>query len=233
MLVALVPDLGTECGQGIDAGMEGVLRQVRIGDVTLLAEHPQDAVQTPASTVLDGVAESLARRGLADQGIVDLLAALLQSLHDTAGPVDGRSFFVACNQKGDGSAMVRMILDERLHRRDHGRERAFHVAGAAPEETAVADGRLEGGRVPLLGRAGRNHVRVAGEAEERAVLAASGPEVGDLPERHLLDPKSDRGQPLGHECLTARVVGCDGRAADQLARQIQGRGHRHQPSSLS
>ena len=102
--------------------------------------------------------------------------------------------------------MVRVLRHEGLGGGDHCRQLALHVAGPAAIEDAVANFRDEGVGLPLVERAGRDDVRMPREAEDRAGIAAAGPEVGHLAEDHGLDSKAERCQARGHEVLTAGVI---------------------------
>ena len=66
--------------------------------------------------------------------------------------------------------MLRVGGDEGFAGGDEGRERAFHVGSATAIEQSVADRRHERIGGPLVERAGRNDIRMAGEADEQGVL---------------------------------------------------------------
>jgi hypothetical protein len=73
--------------------------------------------------------------------------------------------------------------------------------------------------MPLLARPGRDDVSVPGEAQQRALLAADGPQVRDRAERHALDAKSRCRQTLRDEIEAAVIFGTDGWSADQFLRE--------------
>ena len=109
------------------------------------------------------------RRRLADDAVVDALAARGEPLDHLDGAVDRRAFLVGGEQQRDRAGRVGMRGDERLDRRDERGERALHVGGAAAVEPAVALGRARTGReCHCVERAGRHDVGVAGEADQRA-----------------------------------------------------------------
>lgn len=62
-----------------------------------LDHHPPR--QGAAAAVADGVAKNQRRGGLADDGVVDLLAFGFQPLDHAAGAIDGRAFLVAGDQQ--------------------------------------------------------------------------------------------------------------------------------------
>ena len=121
----------------------------------------------------------------------------------------GRAFLVAGDQEGDLAAVVRVVLHEALAGDHHRGQAAFHVGGAAAAEHAVGvDQRLERLVLPLLHRAGGDHVGVAGEAQYRAILGTVGsPEVVDVFKTHRLQLEAHGAQAVHHLRL---AVGIDG-----------------------
>ena len=81
---------------------------------------------------------ALDRRRLADDAVVDALAARGEPLDDADGAVDRRAFLVGGEEQRDRAGRGRVRGDEGLDRRDERRERALHVGGAAAVEPAVA-----------------------------------------------------------------------------------------------
>jgi hypothetical protein len=138
----------------------------------------------------------------------------------------GRAFLVTGDQEGDAALVLRMVGDEALDGDDHRRQAAFHIGGATSAEHALLiDQRGEGGVLPGLQRAGGHYVGVAGEAQHRTVLLAVGrPEVLHVFDAHVLDLEAERTQAAHHQLLTALVKRGDGRAANQVAGEFQGRG---------
>jgi len=174
---------------------------------------------------VNGVSNLWARRGsggLADDAIVDALAALLQALDDAHRAVHGRAFLVGGDQQGDGARVSGPLGDELLHRHDERRDGGLHVGGAASVQPAVAHGRHEGVGVPLLEGAGRHHVGVAREAEQRPSAAAPRPQIGDAAHAGVLALKAGLGEALGQQRLATRVGGRDGPAGDQLPGKFEG-----------
>ena len=115
-----------------------------------------------------------------------------------------------------------MLLDEICKRDDKGRQRAFHVGGAAAVQHAVAYGRHEGIAVPLLDRAGRHHVGMAGEAHQRARRAAARPQVVDAAHADFFADEAERLEHSDQQVEAAGVFGRDRRAGDQLFGEFQG-----------
>ena len=91
-----------------------------------------------APAVLDHVAGALDRGGLADDAVVEPLAARLELFADHHRAIDGRAFFVAGEQEGDRQAGVGLRGQKFFDGHDHGGQRGFHVAGAAAVQLAVA-----------------------------------------------------------------------------------------------
>ena len=172
--------------------------------------------QRSAAADLDGVAEALVARGLADDAVVDLLAAGLEHLHHAPGAVHRRAFLVARDQVGDAARMVRMARNESLGRDDHRRQAALHVGRAASVEHAVAHDGLERIGVPFLARSGRDHVRMAGEAEHGPRRTAAGPEVVDRGVGQALVAEPEGRQPGADDVEAAVIFGADRGSAEQV-----------------
>jgi hypothetical protein len=206
--------------------MEGILGQMRIGHMALFAVDGQEARETAAPSVLDRIPQLLATRRLADQGIVDVLAALLEPLDDLGRAVDCRAFLVAGEKKRDRAWMARVRGDEGLDRRHHGRDRALHIRRAPSVEHPVANDRVEGVGIPEIQRPGRHHVGMSGQTQQWSLGAAPRPEIRDLAEGHRLDGEADRRQTLGDEFLTALILGRDRGTADEFTGQFERGRHR-------
>jgi hypothetical protein len=207
-----------------ERGREGVHRvvgEVGVGDVALHAVHREPARERAAPADLDRVAERFVAGGLAHHAPVDLLAARLQHLDDAPGSVHGRPFLVAGEQEGEGAAVVGMPGQEALGGRDHGGEPALHVRGPAAVEHAVADHGLERVGLPVLARTGRDHVGVAGEAQQRPAAAVDGPQVVHRAVLQALVAETEGRQAFGDHVEAAAVLGTHGRSPQQLFGQGQ------------
>jgi hypothetical protein len=121
-----------EFGDGRCGQMDRVLRQMRVGDVSLNALDGQLPGERAAAAVLDHVAEGVDRRRFADDAVVDRLAAALQGVGDGDGAVGGVAFLIGSEQEGDRTAMRGMCGDEGFARRDEGGQRAFMSAAPRP-----------------------------------------------------------------------------------------------------
>jgi hypothetical protein len=168
----------------------------------------------------------LTARRLADQGIVDVLAALLEPFDDLDRAVDCRAFLVAGEQEGERTRMVRVRGDEGFDRRHHGRNRTLHIRRAPTMEHPIANDRVEGVGIPEIQRSGRHHVGMSGQTEQRSRGPAPRPEIRDLAEGHRLDGEADRRQTLGDEFLTALVLGRHRATADEFTGQFERERHR-------
>ena len=213
----------SQCRRG---EMNGILRQMRIGDVALHALDGQLAGERAAAAVLDRVAQPAHRGGLADDAVVEQLAARLERRADPDGAVDREAFLVGGDEESDRSRMRGPRGDELLAGHHHRGQRGLHVGGAAAIQLAVTHVRFEGVRMPLLQRAGRHHIGVAGEADHRGCAAAPRPQVlhprRAIAEWHRLDRKTDPRQSFGNHRLTTAVLRRDGIARDQVAGEREG-----------
>ena len=98
-------------------------------------------VSAAAPADLDRVAQRVRVGRLADEAVVEALAARLRPVEQLDGAVDGGPFLVAGDQEGRSSrrrpAAVRATIGRAPPRRS--RDAALHVDGAAPVEHAVGD----------------------------------------------------------------------------------------------
>lgn len=97
--------------------------------------------------------------------------------HDLDGAIHGGAFFIAGQQKADGTAMSGMLADEVFACGDHGRQTPFHVGGATAVQMTVAHARNEGMGLPMVKGTRRHYIGVAGEHEQRAGIAAPRPAI--------------------------------------------------------
>ena len=119
--------------------------------------------------------------------------------------------------------------DEARGRRGKGRDRAFHVGGAAAIEPAIDDLRRERIDAPALAPADRHHVAMAGEAEMLAWPLAGelGVEVVDPRRPRRLERHAPAGEANGlqrarERIQRARIRRRHARAADQRLRERDG-----------
>ena len=135
--------------------VDRVFRKLRIGDVALHAFHRERAGERAAAAVLDHVAELADRGRLADDAVIEFLAALRERLDHAHRAVDGGPLLVGSEQHRDRAGVIGMLADEIRDRRDERRDRGFHVGSAAAVEHAVPDRRRERVALPQC-RAGRS-----------------------------------------------------------------------------
>ena len=166
-------------------GAHGIIGEMRIGDVALLADEPEPSRQRAAAAVLDRVAERRDAGGLAEHAMVDALAARPQQLDEADRAVDRRAFLVAGQKESD-----RAFAGARRRKAQGGGERggdaALHVGRAAPPQLALGDFRAERVMAPARNVAGRHDVGVAGEGEARRGGPEAGVEVLDIAEAQRL-----------------------------------------------
>ena len=77
----------------------GVFRQMRIGDMALLAVHHQTTRQRPATTDFDHIAQAFRVGWLAQNAMVKPLAARFSPFEQFNGAVDGRAFLITRDEK--------------------------------------------------------------------------------------------------------------------------------------
>ena len=103
---------------------------VRISDVPLHARHLDPHVDRAAAADLDRVAEPVDRRRLADQDHVRPDLPLVEPVDDPRRALGRIAFLVA----GDQQRQRAGGFAEARQRGDIGRDRAFHVVGAAADQ---------------------------------------------------------------------------------------------------
>ena len=161
--VAPVPLGGSHFGQRRQGLVDGVARQLRVGDVALDAAHGELAAERAATAVLDHVARLFDRCGFAHDAVVQRFATGFELLHHHFGAVNRRAFLVAGQQEGDGNLRVWVSGQKFFHRHDERGDGGFHVTGAAAKELAVLVRGRERVTAPLRQRAGGYHVGVPGK----------------------------------------------------------------------
>ena len=223
--VAVVPAGGREFGERRRQHVHRVAGQVRVGHMPLHALYGQPSREGAAPPVLDRVAEPVDRGRLADDAVVDCLAAGAQGFHHLGRAVGRRAFLVRGQQQRDRPAVVRLRAHELLGGHHESGDRALHVRGAAPDEDAIAERRREGVRTPLVERPGRNDIGVPRKDEYRRGAAAPQPEVRHAVAGDGLSDEAQRRQSRGDQRLAAAVIGRDGLPGDQFAGEFEGRVH--------
>src|SRR5690606_36775951 len=99
-----------------------IVSKMRVGHVPLNTLHRQYDPQRATPTILDEVTDLAGRGGFADDAPGDLGVSGFEPLNHLDGPIDGRSFFIAGNQKTDAAAMVAMLRYKIFTGHDHGRQ---------------------------------------------------------------------------------------------------------------
>jgi hypothetical protein len=160
------------------------------------------------------------RGRLADDAVVDRLAALAQGLGDGDRAVDGVAFLIGSEQEGDRAAVLGPGGDEGFGGGDESGQRSLHVGGAAPVQHALLAQRLEGVAVPLFERAAGDDVGVAGQTEQRAAAAAARPEVADRAALDELAAEADGFQAAGDDRQATGVVGGQRATGDELLGEL-------------
>ena len=224
IFVAIVPVRRCELGQRRRGQMNRIFGQLRIRDVTLHATHDERAGQGSAPSVLDHVAEPGGGSRLADDAVVQTLAARLQRFDHAHGAVHRYAFLVGGNQESDRARVLRMRRHKPFDCRHECGDRGFHVGRTAAVEKAVTLDRLERIAVPLIERTCRNDVGMSGETNHRCGGSAPCPEIVDATETQVFDLEADACEPICEHVLAAAIVRRHRAPGDQLTRELQGGG---------
>ena len=223
MVIAFVPLEDDQFGNGRCCAVDGIIRKLRVSDMTLLAMDPEVAVQGPAATDFDHVARLLPAGRFTNKTPVDLFTLFIQVFEDLDGAVDRRPFFIAGEEKGDRTRVSGILFHESFARRDHGGNAAFHVGCAPAVEVTVAGDGLKGIRFPLLQGAGWHHIRMSGKYKQWSPGTMACPEIVNVIKSQLFDPETDLLQTPGKQRLATPVLRRDRRAADQFTGEFQDR----------
>ncbi len=176
MLGAVVHPCAVDGCQHADQARDRVVGPLWIRGVPLNAVDAQPTVEAAAPTYFDNLAERRRAGRLADQAGIQPFASIGQPFKHLDGAVDGRPLLVPGDQQAD-RPIQRPRLQVAADGGDEAGDRCLHVAGASPNQAAVADLGSEGVDGPIGDVARRNHVGVAGEAEVRRRLADSGVQI--------------------------------------------------------
>ncbi len=226
VLRSLVPHAGRQLGERRCKCVNRVFSEMRVGYVSLNAMDGEPSTEGPAAAHLDGVANGLLARRLADDAPVDPLFSGGEGLDHTLRAVDGRSFLIARDQESDRALVLGMGGNELLGSRHHGGQAALHVRGAAAEQKPVPDGGLKRIRAPLFERARWDHVGVPSETEHRSAGAVRRPEVLHAAVAQALDSEAGRLEPPDHDFLATFIRRGHGPPGHQILSQLKGLRHR-------
>src|SRR5690606_28796111 len=102
--------------------MDRIVSKMRVGHVPLNTLHRQYAPQRAAPAILDDVTDLAGSGGFAADAPGDLGVSGFEPLNRLDRSIDGRTFFIAGNQKTDAAAMVGMLRYKIFTGHDHGRQ---------------------------------------------------------------------------------------------------------------
>src|SRR5215510_13246666 len=135
MRAALVERLVHERAHDAHDAADRVVGTVRIGDMALLAVGRERAVERAAPPDLYDVAQRLRAGRLAENAVVEGLAALGRPVEQLDRAVDRDVLLVAGDEEGDRARKLATDAGEIIERRRHeAGDAALHVDGAAAEQ---------------------------------------------------------------------------------------------------
>jgi hypothetical protein len=167
---------------------------------------------------------------LAQDGVIEFLAARRRPLQQLDGAIDRDAFLVTSDEERDRALRLAAVRGQIVERRRHlAGDRALHVDRTAAVEHAVGDLAGERRMGPFRVVARRHHVGVAGEHEMRRRRADARVEVLDRVGAGLLEGHAMHREPCVPEHARdhrerAALRGRHRGAADQLARERYGIG---------
>ena len=177
--------------------MNGVFRQMRIGDMALFAVDGQRARQTAAPPVFERVAQSGNGGGFADNAVIDMFATCFERIDHFGGAVVRVAFFIGGDEQGEAAVKLRMGGGEAFAGGHETSNSGFHVGCAARVQFAVVFGGGERVERPLPHIACGHDVGMAGKAEQGGCAAQPGIEIFGVAEVHFFDLETDGAQALG------------------------------------
>jgi hypothetical protein len=189
------------------------------------------AAHRAAPAILDHVAGALYAGGLAHNAGVDLFAARGQPFTYLHSAVQCGPFFIAGQQKSQVDGRIRLVRDKLFAGHHHRGDGGFHIAAAAAIQIAIAVRGHEGGRGPLVQRAGGHDISVTRKHERldarcRSQCLALGPQIahakmiGAAVDEVTL--KAQRLEAGGNDVHAACVVRRNAFTGDELFGKAQG-----------
>ena len=180
VLAALV-ERRLQRGDQRDQPADRIVGAIGIGDVALTAQHHERAVERAAAAGLDGVADDFDIARLAENAVVECLAALGRPLQKLDRAVDGDALLVAGDQERERAVFRPAAIGREMIERggDETGNAALHIDRAAAVKLVAGD--FAGERRVMPGRfvAGRHHIGMAGEYEIGLPLADARVEIVD------------------------------------------------------
>src|SRR4029078_10299549 len=105
-----------------------IVRALRIGNVALLSRHNEMAIEGSAAADLDRVPERVLIAGLAQDAVVEFLAALGHPFQELWRPIDRNAFLIAGDEEGNRALRLAVMSGEVVEdRRDGAGDAALHV----------------------------------------------------------------------------------------------------------
>ena len=152
-----------------DAGQlgQGIVGEMRIGRMPLLAVHDHLGIEIAAPADLDLVAHHLGACRLAHETAVHHLAPGFHPLQHLDGAVDAGALLVAGDEEGDRAALEPAGLDVIERGGDEAGDAALHVGRAPAIKNAVGNLRVERRMRPPAFLADRHDIGVPREAQMR------------------------------------------------------------------
>ena len=172
---------GLQCRDKRHQPADRIVGAIRIGHMALTAAHDQRAVERAATAGLDGVADRLDIARLAENAVIEGLAALGRPFQELHGAVDRDALFVAGNQQRERAPLRLAAMRRKMIKGggDKAGDAALHVDRAASEKLVAGDFAAERRMPPRPLVAGRHHVGMPGEDEVWLFAADAGVEVLD------------------------------------------------------
>ncbi len=233
VFVAFIPAHRRKLGDRRRHKVDWISGQMGIRDVPLHPAHGQRTGQRPAPAILDHVAESVDRRRLADDAVVQFFAGVTEPIDDLDRAVGGGSFLIGGDKQRDRATDVRVRGDEAFDRDDERGDRGLHVGGAATVQVTVALGGHERVGVPGVERSGGHDIGMAREADDGPRATPARPQVGYAVGSDGLASESERFEARAQDVLASAVVGRRRAARDQLTGQRQRRlARRYAPAGI-
>ena len=179
MLRAGIQRLGHQPVQHGDDAVCGIVGQMRVADMPLLAPGFQGHRQGASAADLGRVAERLYAGRLADDAAIEVVALCRRPAEQLDGAIDRGAFLVTRDEEADRALRPPMALEIAGRRSDEAGDLAFHVDDTSAEEPPITDLGAERVCRPGVQVTWRHDVGMPGEGEMGRRITQLGEQIVD------------------------------------------------------
>ena len=205
----------------------GIVGQMRISDMALFPVHDDVASERTAPPNFDHIAQAFGIGGLTEDAMVECLAIVFHPFEHFHRTIDGRAFFITCDEKTNRATKIGMPVDEAQRGRNGRRHAALHVGCAAAIHFAVANIARKRRHAPFGFVADGHDISMAGKQKMRSATPKPRIEIVDIGraigrKTQQMRFKSGSAQNVSDKAQCAALFRRHRRAPDQRLRQLDG-----------